>query len=209
MIWSAAAAAAPAVGFWGAMLLGALLGAAGVTFLRGARPRTIGLAALALVLAVPALARALPYTFTNGTIADATQVNADFSSLVGTGKSYYNASTSFGTTAMVGLSTGVSVATLSLPAGSYVVHAKWRYQGSSVAGATCAFYSPTVGVANNPPILGNDGSAAGSGQIDGYTLNLVSSTSSFSVILGCYGPTTATIVNPQIVAQATTAIVTQ
>jgi hypothetical protein len=48
-----------------------------------ARPRTYGLVALVLALAIPLSAKALslPFTFTNGTVADATQVNADFAAL--------------------------------------------------------------------------------------------------------------------------------
>src|SRR5262249_41598687 len=57
----------------------------GVRMLRGARPRALGLAALFLVLMVPITVRAVPFTFTNGTVADATQVNANFASLQGIG----------------------------------------------------------------------------------------------------------------------------
>jgi hypothetical protein len=64
------------------LLLGALLGAVAVLSLRIARPRTVGLAALALALAIPLSARALPFTFANGTVADANQVNANFTALV-------------------------------------------------------------------------------------------------------------------------------
>jgi hypothetical protein len=80
MIWGQLVAV-PALGFWGAMLLGALLGGLGVRRLRGARPRVVGALALALALLVPISARALPFTFTNGTVADANQVNANFAAL--------------------------------------------------------------------------------------------------------------------------------
>jgi hypothetical protein len=80
MIWGQASAA-PALGFWGAMLLGAVLGALGVRSLRGSRPRTVGIVALALAILLPVSARALPFTFTNGTVADANQVNANFAAL--------------------------------------------------------------------------------------------------------------------------------
>jgi hypothetical protein len=72
----------PAIGFWGAMLLGAVLGAVGVRRLRGARPRTLGALALGLGLLIPLSARAVSLiTFTNGTVADANQVNANFAAL--------------------------------------------------------------------------------------------------------------------------------
>jgi hypothetical protein len=81
MIWGRAASV-PALSWWGVLLLGAVLGGVGVQYLRKARPRTIGLTVLALALAIPLSARALPFTFTNGTVADANQVNANFAALV-------------------------------------------------------------------------------------------------------------------------------
>jgi hypothetical protein len=81
MNWGNLALAVPAAGFWGALLLATLLGGLGIRRLRGARPRLLGIVALALALLVPISARALPYTFTNGTAADATQVNANFAAL--------------------------------------------------------------------------------------------------------------------------------
>jgi hypothetical protein len=80
MIWGQAAAV-PAVSFWGLIVVGAVLGAWGVKRLRGPRPRLLGTIALGLVLLLPISARALPFTFTNGTVADATQVNANFAAL--------------------------------------------------------------------------------------------------------------------------------
>jgi hypothetical protein len=82
MIWGQSAAV-PALGFWGTLLLGAVLGGVGVRRLRG-RSRLAAAGALALALLLPISARALPFTFTNGTVADATQVNANFSALAAT-----------------------------------------------------------------------------------------------------------------------------
>jgi hypothetical protein len=81
LIWGHAASV-PAVPLWGILLLFVALTIVGLRFVR-ARPRTIGLAALALAFAIPLTARALslPFTFTNGTVADATQVNADFAAI--------------------------------------------------------------------------------------------------------------------------------
>jgi hypothetical protein len=83
MVWGQSqAAAVPAVSFWGMIVLAAALGAWGVSRLRGPRPRVVGTIALALILFLPITARALPFTFTNGTVADATQVNANFAAIV-------------------------------------------------------------------------------------------------------------------------------
>jgi hypothetical protein len=80
MIWGTTVPAVPALGFWGAVFLGAILGAVGVLCLKGARPRTVALVVFGLALVAPVIARAtLPFTFANGTVADATQVNANFS----------------------------------------------------------------------------------------------------------------------------------
>jgi hypothetical protein len=57
----------------------------GLRLLR-ARRRTIGVAVLLLALAAPLSAKALslPFTFANNTVADATQVNANFAALAAT-----------------------------------------------------------------------------------------------------------------------------
>jgi hypothetical protein len=83
MIWGSLTAV-PAVGFWLAMVLAAFLGGLGVRRLRG-RSRVVGAGALLLVLLLPISARAVPFTFTNGSVADATQVNANFAALQGIG----------------------------------------------------------------------------------------------------------------------------
>lgn len=81
LVWGRIAAA-PALPAWGILLLGAALFLLTLRLLR-ARSRTIGLAALVLAFAVPLTAHAisLPFTFTNGTVADATQINANFAAL--------------------------------------------------------------------------------------------------------------------------------
>lgn len=81
MIWTKAPSHVPAMGFWGLVALGAAMLFVGYTFLkRGVRPGAIGLTVLVLAFVLPisgALA-ALPFTFANGTVADANQVNANF-----------------------------------------------------------------------------------------------------------------------------------
>jgi hypothetical protein len=80
MLWSGSTAAhVPAVAAWAILLLGVILGAVGLPLLRKTHPRTVGAVTLMLVFALPIAAYAgLPYTFTNGSVADATQVNANF-----------------------------------------------------------------------------------------------------------------------------------
>jgi hypothetical protein len=80
MIWGQGTPV-PTLGFWGLMVLLAALGALGVRRLRGGRPRLVGGIALGLLLLMPISARALPFTFTNGTVADADQVNANFAAV--------------------------------------------------------------------------------------------------------------------------------
>jgi hypothetical protein len=82
MISGHASASVPALGLWGAIFFGVVLGVVGVRLLRGARPRALGALVLGLAILIPLTARALPFTFTNGTIADANQVNANFAALV-------------------------------------------------------------------------------------------------------------------------------
>jgi hypothetical protein len=80
MIWSGKAV--PAAGLWAVLALGAILGGVAVLSLRRARPRTIGAAILGLAVLIPISARAITLiTFTNGTVADANQVNANFAAL--------------------------------------------------------------------------------------------------------------------------------
>lgn len=80
MIWNNLSSV-PALGGWGALLLGCLLGIVAVVCLRSARK--VGLAVTLLMLLVPLSALAgLPFTFTPGTVADAAQVNANFAAVI-------------------------------------------------------------------------------------------------------------------------------
>jgi hypothetical protein len=82
LLWGTAQQA-PAMGFWSALILGAVVGLLGIRVLRGARPPVVAALAVVITLGLPLVARALPSinTFTNGTVADATQVNANFSAV--------------------------------------------------------------------------------------------------------------------------------
>lgn len=81
MIWGGVRAV-PAMPVWAIALLCGAFVLLGVRFVRARRP-LIGLAAFALALAVPLTAKAvtLPFTFANNTVADATQVNANFTAV--------------------------------------------------------------------------------------------------------------------------------
>jgi hypothetical protein len=81
MTWSGAQV--PAAPFWSILLAGAVIGILAMRIIKSTRPRTMGIVGLVVALLVPVAARALPtlLTFTNGTVADANQVNADFALL--------------------------------------------------------------------------------------------------------------------------------
>jgi hypothetical protein len=82
MIWhNSPSVPVPATPLWAAVLLGIILGAFGVRLIRKGRPRAWGAAALVLAVLIPLSAWSVPYTFTNGTVANADQVNYDFSDL--------------------------------------------------------------------------------------------------------------------------------
>jgi hypothetical protein len=75
----------PSLWFWGAALLSAALLLVGARLLRRGQPRTVGIAALLAALLIPISVRAVPFTFSNGTVADAKQVNANFAAAQGLG----------------------------------------------------------------------------------------------------------------------------
>jgi hypothetical protein len=80
MIWGQGVPV-PALGFWKAVILALVLGQIALRYLRH-RPRALGAAVVSLAVLLPVAARAVPLlTFTNGTTADADQVNANFAAL--------------------------------------------------------------------------------------------------------------------------------
>jgi hypothetical protein len=82
MIWGRVAAV-PAIGLWGTLFLGAALGIVAIRMLQKPHTRKLAIGVLVLAFGLPLTAGAvtLPFTFTNGTIADANQVNANFAAL--------------------------------------------------------------------------------------------------------------------------------
>jgi hypothetical protein len=199
MVWNGIASV-PAVGFWGTLLLGASLAVvARRVLLHRARPRTlgIGILVLALILPVSGALAALPFTFVNGHVADATQVNANFATL---STVYMNRNFQAQSLATF---PGVTTATLTLPPGIYVLHAKFRYRGtgSAVQTAGCAFQGMGIGgldaSQNNVPIGGEQ-----SGQVDAYMMDLVQKNLGDppDVHVQCFGPPDVQIINTQLVA---------
>jgi hypothetical protein len=92
MVWGSATPAVPAIGLWGALVLGCLLGMMAVLLLRSARKTGLVVSLLVFLVPLSALA-SVPFVFVNGTIANATQVNADVAAAIPlTGKSTANVS---------------------------------------------------------------------------------------------------------------------
>ncbi len=96
----------PAMGFFGILVFSCLVGVSGVLLLRSKR-MTAGAFAVLLVL-VPFTAFAttfvttVPFVFTNGTVANATQVNADFAALTPIiGSNAFGISSGFGANSFV------------------------------------------------------------------------------------------------------------
>jgi hypothetical protein len=82
MLWGGAPQPVPLLGLLGLVLVAMLLMVLGGILLRSpAAGRRMGKATVLLVLLVPLSAFAVPFTFSNGTVADANQVNQNFASL--------------------------------------------------------------------------------------------------------------------------------
>lgn len=104
---------------------------------------------------------------------------------------------------------GVTVATLSLPTGSYVMNVKFRYRGtgSTTETASCVFQGVGIGgldaSQNNVPSGG-----ALSGQIDGYMMDIVRKFPGDDpdVHVQCFGPSDVHIINTQFEAVLTNAL---
>ncbi|HSY24949.1 MAG TPA: hypothetical protein VK841_22650 [Polyangiaceae bacterium] len=68
--------------FFGVLVLGCIVGTSGVILLRSSRKTAAALAVLLVLVPLTALATTVPFVFTNGTVADATHVNANFTALM-------------------------------------------------------------------------------------------------------------------------------
>jgi hypothetical protein len=102
---------------------------------------------------------------------------------------------------------GVTVATLSLGPGTYIVTAKFRYQGtgSMTQTASCAYQGVGIGGLdasqhNVPP------GGEADGQVDGYMMDFVRKQvgDDPDVHVQCFGPADVKIINTQLVALPTT-----
>lgn len=84
MTWGGGVASATTVPIsaWALVTLGVVIGVIGTLASRNRSMRVFSIMIVSLLPAL-AVALALPHTFTNGTIADANQVNANFSAIVG------------------------------------------------------------------------------------------------------------------------------
>jgi len=84
LIWGdPAAVPVPLLDSWGLLMLGIALGVVASRALQRGHARTVALGFAALVALSPVALRALtlPHTFSNGTVADADEVNANFAAL--------------------------------------------------------------------------------------------------------------------------------
>jgi hypothetical protein len=101
----------------------------------------------------------------------------------------------------------VTVASLTLPPGHYVLNAKFRYENSSATGgvstAGCVFQSASGAIggldssqANVPP------GGEISGQVDGYMMDSFfnNAAAAVEVHVQCFGPPNVLIINAQFVA---------
>lgn len=85
MLWGSGAPAVPTLDGWGLLLLSAVLVVTALLMLvkrRAPRTTLVLFVALVVPLAGYATTISMPYVFSNGTVADATQVNANFDELV-------------------------------------------------------------------------------------------------------------------------------
>jgi hypothetical protein len=141
MIWGTATRV-PVFGAGGALLLVGFLLGVGATRLPPGGRRKAGFAVLSMILALSlsAWAVTIPNVFVNGTVADAGQVNANFTALkdavdAGMPITFYRRS------AVIPIAGQATVATLSLPVGTYLLQAKVRFRATATvtSDAACVF----------------------------------------------------------------------
>ena len=130
MIWGNSVAV-PAVPPWSLVLLAGCFMAIGVLF-ANRRNRTAMLILVAVGIPLSARALGLPYTFTNGTTADAAQVNANFEALRAavTQNAQEVQEVRIPSTALTaGNGLPQTIRSISLPAGKWLVHATLGVSG--------------------------------------------------------------------------------
>lgn len=130
MIWGNSVAV-PAMPPWSMVLLAGCFTVIGVLFAKR-RNRTAMLLLVAVGIPLSARALGLPYTFTNGTIADATQVNANFEALRAAATQNAQAvqeARITGTALTAGNGLPQTIRSISLPAGRWLVRATLGVSG--------------------------------------------------------------------------------
>ena len=99
---------------------------------------------------------------------------------------------------------GVTVASLTLPPGSYVINAKFRYRGNGTAPSQAGcVYQSTLGSIGGLDASANSGTLT-TGTVDGYMMDIFtnSTAGNAEVHVQCFGPATVSIINPQFAATA-------
>jgi hypothetical protein len=123
--------------------------------------------------------------------------NAGANGKDGTSDVYFNRN--YSQSVALALYPGVTVAALSLPAGTYMVNAKFRYEqtGTTTEAASCAFDPPGSADASAQNAV-----APGGGQSDGYMMTVLTKAPGDDpdVHIQCFGPSDVHIVNAELEA---------
>jgi len=200
----------PMLAPWVLGLLAASLVAFGARAIRARRPgarlgRLGVLSVLVLGVGVAMTARAvtLPFVFTNGTVADAEEVNDNFQALsdaVDAGPLVY-VDANFQNDALAG-GPGITAAKLVLPPGSYLLQAKVRFRnnGASDQDASCSFLQTSgLGVGSLDAAVERIPPGA---TVGGFLMSdvVVPSGGALTVNLQCFGSVDVSVINSQFIA---------
>jgi len=169
-----------------------------------ARLGSLAVVVIGLGIALTAHAVTLPFTFTNGTVADAVEVNGNLQALsdaIDAGPVVYM-SRNFQNLSLLGATTPLEVASLTLPAGTYLLQAKMRFQNNGVAeeDAGCAVANSTgggVGSFDTASEHVEPGVQVGGFMMTNLTISL---TGDPVVNLNCYGDPDVSIINSHLIA---------
>jgi hypothetical protein len=196
MTWGGGGVHVPALPIWGVLLLAAcftLLGAR-LAVRRNRTAAALLFGAVVAIVPLSAVALSLPYTFTNGTIADATQVNANFEALRSA------VSNSALAVRLVQLpDTAITAAQdadqlirqISLPAGRWLVQANIYVEGDTVANwgfIACRLEGPVAAGWNNGDDVIGFKNLTGSARVKGtlpFVITVDSPSTASTVTLKC------------------------